>query len=184
MKRTGLAVALLAGIVVGPDLARGQCSPGTTELYGTYDIQFNGQVVGHVVVVHGNPPTGYSAETEYWHWNTGQAWRGAFKLVPVSPVPSHGAYSWVTFPHDHFDLSGTVSFPSVDPGAGDAFYRVSTKVGSTWVDQGYLWVLSGSSQEAYGKNLSSNTFGGVGQEIRFESVEPPSPGSESVYLLQ
>ena len=56
------------------------------------------------------PPTGYSAETEYWSWTSGNAWRPAFKLVPTATVPSHASSTWQTCAHAYFDLSHTVPF--------------------------------------------------------------------------
>jgi hypothetical protein len=164
-----------------------QLAPGVTELRA-YDIKFGDTVIGKVVVV-GDPaslPSGYSAETEYWTWASGQAWRGAFRLVPTDTVPSYSAHSWQTFPHDHFDLSGTVSIPSIDPDPGDAFYEVSIKSGSSWLDRGYMWLVDGAPDEQvwYGQGLTSDLVGDGGTEIRFQSVEPPAAGSEQVYLLQ
>lgn len=176
------AMVLATTSLVGP-AARGQLLDGNTG-FQAYEIQYNNQAIGKVVVVHANPPSGYAAETEYWTWTAGQAWRGAFKLVPTDTVPNHAAYTWQTFPHDHFDLSGTVSIPSIDPDPNDAFYKVSVKSGTSWLDRGYLWLVDGSPdvQEWYGKNLTADTIG-EGSDIRFESVEPPSAGSENVYLL-
>ncbi|MEQ1565891.1 MAG: hypothetical protein ABMA64_09665 [Myxococcota bacterium] len=173
----GFGVAL-----VGTDAAA-EIDPGIGGVYdGGYEIVFNGQVIGHVVVTHANPPPGYAADTEYWHWNPGQAWRGAFRLVPAGAAPSYTAYPWQVFPHEVFDLAHTVPFPVVGLTAGDAFYKVSVKSGSTWLERGYAWVLGSTAQEWYGKNLTANTIGG-GAEIRFESVDPPAAGSEQVYPL-
>lgn len=164
--------------------ARGQLFPGVGG-FMAYDIEFNGAVVGKVVVVAqgASPPAGYTSGKEYWSWTSGTPWRPAFKLVPAASVPSFGSYSWQTFPHDHFDLSGTVSIPTIDVGPNDAFWRVQVKSGASWSDRGWMWLVDGSpdAQVWYGKNLSTDLVGG--DQIRFESVEPPDAGSVSVYEL-
>ena len=150
-----------------------------------YRIEFNNKIVGTVVVVGSgklNPPPGYVAGKEYWTWTPGAAWRGTFTLVPVSNVPDYFSYSWETFPHEHFDLSRTVPMPSISPEAGDRFYRVQVRSESGWVDQGWMWLLNGTVQEWYGRNLTSDLIGN-GTAIRFTSTDPPTSGSSDVYLL-
>jgi hypothetical protein len=173
----GLAIALPAS---------GQLDWGIGVL--AYTIQFNGQTLGRVVVVsvdHPNPPSGYTPGYEYWTWTAGTPWRGAFKLVPTSNVPSYSSYTWETFPHDHFDLSQTVPLPSINPAPDDKFYQVAIQNGSTWTNQGYMWLEDGSpsAQTWYGIGLTDDLVGNGG-EIRFQSVEPPSAGSVNVYLLE
>lgn len=179
----GLGVALAAAEIP----ASGQLVEGSTRIT-SFTIEFNNQVVGRVVVVgceNADPPSGFVAGQEYWTWTSGTPWRGAFKLVPSGSVPSHASYTWQTFPHEHFDLSGTVPMPSVSPAPSDAFYQVQIASGGGWVDQGYLWLDVGSPtiQTWYGVDLSSDLVGNGGQ-IRFQSVEPPAAESEDVYLLE
>ncbi|MEZ4240621.1 MAG: hypothetical protein R3F59_31615 [Myxococcota bacterium] len=151
-------------------------------------LEFNGQVVGRVVVVGAGatPPSGYTAGYEYWTWTAGTPWRGAFKLVPGASVPAYTAYTWASFPHEHFDLSGTVPFPSVSPGPSDKFYKVSVEDGSSWDLQAYFWLDVGSPsvQRWYGVDLADDLVGDGDAEIRFESVEPPSAGSLDIYELE
>jgi len=139
------------------------------------------------VVVGGmnsDPPSGYTAGTEYWTWTSGRPWRGAFTLVPSRTVPAHSAFRWQTFPHERFDLSATVPFPAVSPAADDAFYQVQIAAGTGWIDQGYMWLDVGSPtvQTWYGVGLTTDLVGDGGP-IRFRSVEPPTAASTDVYLL-
>jgi hypothetical protein len=156
-------------------------------LIKAYRIEFNNKVIGTLVVVgcdNLNPPPGYTAGREYWTWTPGAAWRGTFTLIPVSNVPDYSSYSWETFSHEHFDLSRTVPMPSISPEAGDRFYRIQVRSESRWVDQGWMWLISGAvhTQEWYGRNLTSDLVG-IGTAIQFTSADPPTPGSSDVYLL-
>ena len=180
-----MALALMATAEVP---ASGQLMEGLSTLVAPYTIEYGGQVIGRVVVVscdNTSPPSGYTAGKEYWTWTSGSPWRGAFKLVPSATVPSYTAYTWQTFPHEHFDLSDTVAFPSVTPAPADAFYQVQIASGGGWIDQGYMWLDVGSPtvQTWYGVDLTSDLVGNGGQ-IRFQSVEPPDAASEDVYLLE
>jgi hypothetical protein len=152
-----------------------------------YQIEFNHILIGRVVVVgceNLNPPPGYRAGQEYWTWVPGAAWRGTFTLVPDNNMPNYYAYRWEKFPHQHFDLSRTVPMPAISPEAGDRFYRVQAQSGDQWVDQGWMWLIDGERrvQQWYAQNLLSD-LAGTGEAMRFTSVEPPAPGSTSVYLL-
>lgn len=153
--------------------------------FKSYQIEFNNKVIGSLVVLgcdNLNPPPGYSAGQEYWTWIPGAAWRGTFTLVPVNTVPDYSAYTWETFPHEHFDRARTVPMPAISPEAGDRFYRVQVLNGSHWINQGWMWLINGRVQEWYGQNLTSDLVG-VGGAIQFTSTEPPAPGSRDVYLL-
>lgn len=181
------AYLLALGLITIAAPATGQLVDGTIRI-SSFTIEFDNQVVGRLVVVgcdNTSPPTGYSAGKEYWTWTSGTPWRGAFKLVPSGTVPSYSSYTWQTFPHEHFDLSGTVPMPSVSPAPSDEFYKVQIASGGGWVDQGYMWLDVGSPsvQVWYGVDLTDDLVGNGGQ-IRFQSVEPPDPGDEDVYLLE
>jgi hypothetical protein len=183
------ALALLAGLCVAGAASTHawQLLDGMTGIKA-YEVQFNRRVVGRVVVVGSDatPPPGYTAGLEYWNWEPGAAWRGAFTLVPVDAVPSHDAYGWTTFPHERFDLSHTVPMPAVAPQPGDRFYRVQVQKGRRWVSRGWMWLQDGPqpAQEWYGRKLTSDLVGeGDGSAIRFTSAEPPRPGSRDVFLL-
>ena len=148
-----VSVSLALGLwtMAAPVPASAQLNDGMTTLVAPFTIEVNGRVVGQVVVVGGantDPPPGYTAGTEYWTWTGGRAWREGFTLVPRPTVPRHGAFSWQTFPHERFDLSRTVSFPAVSPGVDDAFYEVQIAAGTGWVDQGYMWLDTGSPSGA------------------------------------
>ena len=184
-----VSVLLAVGLwtVAAPVPASAQLNDGYSTLVAPFTIEVNGRVVGQVVVVGGantDPPPGYTAGTEYWTWTGGRAWREGFTLVPRPTVPRHGAFSWQTFPHERFDLSRTVSFPAVAPGVDDAFYEVQIAAGTGWVDQGYMWLDTGSPtvQTWYGIGLTKDLVGDGGP-IRFRTVEPPAAGSADVYLL-
>jgi hypothetical protein len=192
IRRLLVSLGLLAGIsivaVAGATApASAQLMEGLSTLVAPYTIQVNGQVVGRVVVVscdNTNPPRGYAAGTEYWTWTSGAPWRGAFTLVPTSTVPRHSGYAWQRLPHEHFDLSHTVPFPSVSPAANDEFYRVQVASGTGWIEQGYMWLDVGSPtvQTWYGVGLTTDLVGDGGP-IRFQTVTPPAAGSKNVYLL-
>lgn len=181
-------MALVVGLcaaVTGPTHAA-QLIEGMSTLKA-YHIEFNNRVIGRVVVVgcdNLSPPPGYTSGTEYWTWAPGAAWRGTFTLVPVEAIPAYGAHNWTTFPHQHFDLSRTVPMPPIAPATGDRFYRVQVRRGPRWVNQGWMWLVTGTTrvQEWYGRNLASDLVGD-GTAIRFTSAEPPAPGSKDVYLL-
>jgi hypothetical protein len=152
--------------------ARAEISPGSCGLV-VFDIRWSGTTVGKVVVVsedNTSPPSGYTAGNEYWTWTSGPAWRGAFKLVPTGcTAPTYNNYTWKVFPHAHFDLSGTVSFPSISPDTEDGFWLVDgTPLATEW----------------YGVGLTQDLIGTGSAEIRFTSVEVPTAGSVQVYLLE
>ena len=181
---TALLVALCA--VGGAPAHARQLNEGMSGLKA-FRIEFNDRIIGTVVVVgcdNQNPPPGYTAGQEYWNWMPGAAWRGTFTLVPVDPVPDYYSNSWETFPHEHFDLSRTVSMPSLAADLGGQFYRVQVRRESGWVDQGWMSLTNGGkrAQEWYGRNLTTDLVGD-GTAIRFTSAEPPRPGSSDVYLL-
>ena len=121
IRRLVVSIGLLAGIsIVGAvgaaAPASAQLNEGYTTLVAPYTIQVNGRVVGRVVVIsceNTDPPRGYAAGTEYWTWTSGGPWPGSFTLVPAATVPRHSNHTWQEFPHEHFDLSHTVPFPSV-----------------------------------------------------------------------
>jgi hypothetical protein len=167
----------------------GQVGPGMAGLV-VFDIRWSGSTIGKVVVVsedNASPPSGYSAGNEYWTWTSGPPWRGAFKLVPVgTTAPTYGDYTWKVFPNEHFDLSDTVSFPSISPDTDDGFWEVEVDTGASWVTRGYMWLIDGAPliQEWYGVGLTQDLIGNGSVEIRFTSVEVPSPGSIEVYLLE
>jgi hypothetical protein len=184
-----LAIALLVGLgalgAVPTDA--GQLMEGMTTVKA-FRIEFNARTIGQVVVVGcdtANPPAGYSAGQEYWTWEPGAAWRGTFTLVPVDAVPDHAAFRWTTFAHQHFDLSHTVPMPAIAAAASDRFYRVQVRRGAAWVEQGWMWLVSGSTrkQEWFGRDLTSDLVGDDGASIRFASADIPAPGSRDVYLL-
>lgn len=188
MKVALCSMAVLVGLGVAgtAPMHAGQLIEGLST-FKAYQIQFNARIIGRVVVVgcdNVNPPPGYTAGQEYWTWKPGAAWRGTFTLVPVATVPNYYAYSWATFPHEHFDLTHTVPMPPIAPDAGDRFYRVQVRRGPRWVAQGWMWLMNGSErrQEWFGRNLTSDLVGD-GTAIRFTSTEPPAPGSKDVYLL-
>jgi hypothetical protein len=184
-----MTIALCVGVatVAAPVPASAQLMEGMSSLIAPFTVEVNDRVVGQVVVVGGrntDPPPGYTAGTEYWTWTAGRPWRQGFTLVPRRTVPSHGAFRWQTFPHEHFDLSRTVPFPAVSPGIADTFYEVQGAAGTGWIDQGYMWLDVGSPsvQTWYGIGLTHDLVGDGGP-IGFRTVEPPAAGSTDVYLL-
>ncbi len=166
--------------------ANAQTWIGTTE-FMTYDIVLGGAVVGKMVAVDCDADSvgGFAAGTEHWSWVKGQEWKPGFKLVPTVGLPSHAAHTWQTFPHDHFDLSKKVPMPTVELGAGDAFYRVTVRVDGEWEPRGYMWLPGAAKDEQvwFGVDLESDLVG-EGLPVRFETAAPPLPGSQYVYLLQ
>jgi hypothetical protein len=176
-----------AWVLVAPAPAEAQLMEGMITLVAPFTIEAGGRVVGHVVVVGGantDPPPGYTAGTEYWTWTAGSPWPEKFTLVPRRAVPRYTAFRWETFPHERFDLSRTVPFPAVSPAVDDDFYRVQIAAGAGWLDQGFMWLDTGSPavQTWYGIGLT-NDLVGDGGPIRFRTVEPPAAGSVDVYLL-
>ena len=182
-----IALGVGAATVAAPVPASAQLNDGMSTLVAPFTIEVHGRVVGQVVVLGGantDPPPGYTAGTEYWTWTAGRPWREGFTLVPRRTIPRYDAFTWQTFPHERFDLSRTVPFPAVTPGVDDAFYEVQIAAGTGWLDQGYMWLDTGSPtvQTWYGIGLTKDLVGDGGP-IRFHTVEPPPAGSADVYLL-
>lgn len=184
-----IGLGLVLGVTLISGTSRAELVPSVCGI-GSFDIVWSNVVVGYVVVVaedNTNPPAGYTAGYEYWTWTSGPPWRGAFKLQPTGGnPPTYGNYTWKVFPHEHFDLSDTIPFPSISPGANDGFGEVSVGSGSSWDTQGYMWLKAGSppTQEWYGVDLTADLIDSGTGNIRFVSVEVPTASSVDVYLLE
>jgi hypothetical protein len=189
VRRLALGILGCLGVwaMVAPAPAGAQLNEGMSTLVAPFTIEAGGRVVGQVVVVGGantDPPPGYTAGVEYWTWTAGRGWRDGFTLVPRRTVPRYNAFEWQTFPHERFDLSRTVPLPAVSPAADDGFYRVQIAADGGWLDQGFMWLDTGSPpvQNWYGVELTKDLIGDGGP-IRFLTVDPPAAGSVDVYLL-
>ena len=192
MKMRWMGGALVAlGLMV--PVANAQFWQGESEIsHQYYDIKFGNTVTGQVLIVgHGSTghPSGFSAGTEYWWWDTsvGPAWRGGFRLVPVSSGYSYSAKTWETYDLDHFDLSTSEPMPDVNLDPQDRFYEVieidqSTNP-ATQTTVAYMWLDGGAGGEQIWFGIDgtlANDLVGVGMDaIRLSEMDTP-PAEDSI----
>ncbi|MEL6342532.1 MAG: hypothetical protein AAFV53_05325 [Myxococcota bacterium] len=159
-----------------------------------YDITFQNVVIGQMVAVDDGSSAsinGFAAGQEYWWWNPahGNAWRGAFHLVPANSGFHYADKAWEEYDFGRFDLSSPVPIPAVNLTTDDHFYEVievdESTTPPTEETVAYFWLDGGAGgqQVWYGLDgILANDLIGVGADsvlLRALSV-PPGAGSLNI----